>query len=254
MAEGTVNPRMIVPQGFTGVPDLRAGGITMGGLTRETWPMEWMTGGKLDWGIAFLDRKENAINNIFHRPLFDQFAQIERQITAAEVHAREAEKVARFSPAFHQLTTELINPCLERVFMLLYRQGRFPAPPMEALYRDAAGILRLAFPQTVQTSRMALAMQAMRRQSVLNMIGVWTPYVEVTQDPSVFDNLDKDEAFRTLALGDGTPKDFLNDPDVVEQTRLARAQAQQAAQQAEMAQAALKSTPLVEAGIEAAAA
>jgi hypothetical protein len=70
----------------------------------------------------------------------------------------------------------------------------------------------------------------------------------------VFDNLDKDEAFRTLALGDGTPKDFLNDPDVVEQTRLARAQAQQAAQQAEMAQAALKSTPLVEAGIEAAAA
>ncbi|MFK5284110.1 hypothetical protein ACI3PL_31475, partial [Lacticaseibacillus paracasei] len=44
LAEVSVNPRMIMPQGFQGVPDLRAGGITFGGMTRDTFPQEWMTG------------------------------------------------------------------------------------------------------------------------------------------------------------------------------------------------------------------
>jgi hypothetical protein len=247
LAEVTVTPRIILPQNFTGVPDLRAGGITVGGLTRDTFPQEWATGARFDIGLNLLERKERAINNIFHRPLFDQFAQIERQITAAEVHAREAEKVARFSPAFHQLTTELINPCMERVFMLLFRQDKFPPPPAEALYRDAAGNLRLAFPQTVQTSRMALAMQNLKRTAFSNMMMMFQPMAAAGSQ--VFDNLDEDEAFRDLTRGDGLPTSYIRDTDARDALRQKRAEARQALQQAEMMQQAMKSAPLVQEGV-----
>ncbi len=248
LAEVTVTPRIILPQGFSGVPDLRAGGITMGGLTRDTFPQEWGTGGRFDIGLGLLERKERAINNIFHRPLFDQFAQLERQITAAEVHAREAEKVARFSPAFHQLTTELINPVMQRVFMLLFRQDKFPPPPAEALYRDAAGNMRLAFPQTVQTSRMALAMQALKKTAFSNMLMLFSSMKAGGSE--VFDNLDEDEAFRDLTRGDGLPPSYLRDTEARDAIRQKRAQAEQAMQQASMAQAAMKSAPLVQAGVD----
>ncbi len=248
-AEVTVSPRIILPQGYQGTPDLRAGGITFGGMTRDTYPQEWMTNGKLDWGLNFLERKERMIQEIFHKPLFDQFSQLERQITATEVRAREAEKLARFSPAFTMLTTEIINPMLERVFMILFRAGKFPPPPREALVTGPDGGFMMLFPQVAQTSRMALALQALKRSAFESMLA-WALPLEEAGKP-VLDNIDTDRAIRDLARGDGLPTSFLRDTEAVEATRQARAQAQQAQMQAEMAMQAMKSKPIVEAGMQA---
>lgn len=244
-AEVTVNPRIILPQGYQGTPDLRAGGITMGGMTRESHPQEWLTGGRLDLGLAMLDRKENQVREIFHRGLFMQFAQIERQITAAEVRAREAERLARFSPAFTNLTTETINPLLERVFMILFRADKFPPPPREALVQNALGEWVMLYPQIVQTSRMALALQALKKSAFLSMLEYSLPLIQAGEQ--VLDNFDTDRAVRDLARGDGLPTTFIRDSEAVEGVRAARAQAQQAAAQAEMMQAAMKSKPITDA-------
>lgn len=249
LAEVTVNPRIILPQGFQGVPDLRAGGITMGGLTRDSFPQEWMTAGRFDVGQNIIERKEKIIRNLFHVPLFEQFANIEREITATEARFREAEKVARFSPAFTQLTTELLNPLLQRVFMLLYRAGKFPPPPRDALYQDAAGDWRMAFPRVVHTSRMALAMDALRTGALADLVALYAPMVEAGSN--VLDNLDQDESFRDLARGKGLPESYIRESEARDAIRVARAQAEQAAQQAEMAQALIKSNPIAQAGVEA---
>lgn len=250
LAEVTVTPRVILPQGYNGVPDLRAGGITMGGMDQATFPKEWMTGGKFDVGINLMERKEKMIEALFHKPLFDMFSSLEREITAYEARAREAEKLARFSPAFTQLTTELINPVLERVFMLLWRSNKLPKPPQEAIMRNSIGQPVLMFPQVVQTSRMALAMQALKKSAFATMLELWTPMAEIK--PEVFDNLDADRVFRDLLRGDGAPEPWTRPEEEVQEIRRARELAQQQQQQMEMLAQAAKSKPLVEAGLNAA--
>lgn len=248
-AEVAVNPRIILPQGFQGVPDLRAGGITMGGITRDTFPQEWMTSARVDWMEPIIARKVLSIEKIFHVPLFEQFRNIEREITATEVRAREAEKVARFSPAFSQLTTELLNPLLQRVFMLLMRQGKFPIPPAEALYQDAAGVMRMKYPEVVMTSRMALALQSIKKSEFADMLAIWGPVVEGGSD--VLDNLDQDFAFRDMTRGSGLPSAYLRESDAVAEFRQKRAEAAAAQQQAEMMAEMMKSNPIAQAGVDA---
>lgn len=251
LAETQVNPRVILPQGIQGVPDLRAGGITMGGLTADTHPREWATSGRLDFGLTILERKEKMIESLFHKPLFDQFSQLEREITAHEVRAREAEKLARFSPAFTALTTEMINPLLQRVFMLLFRQGKFPPPPREAILFDALGYPMFPYPRIVQTSRMALALQAVRKSAyanVLEMASVLQPL-----GVPVLDNFDHDAAIRDIARNDGMPDSYTVDTEARDALRKAREEAQRAAEQQAMLAEAMKSKPIAEAAVAAAA-
>jgi hypothetical protein len=221
----------------------------MGGLTRDTYPQEWMSGGRLDYGLDFITRKERMIQEIFHRPLFDQFALIERQVTATEVRAREAEKLVRFSPAFTRQTTELINPALERVFMLLFRAGKFPPPPREALMQDAYGEWMLLYPRVIQTSRMALALQALKRSAFGSILEYALP-LEQLGKPAL-DNFDLDKAMRDIGRGEGAPDAWVRESEAVEATRKARAEAQAQAQQAEMMAEAMKSKPIAEAGVQA---
>lgn len=248
-AEVAVNPRIILPQNFQGVPDLRAGGITIGGASRDTFPQEWGTGARVDWMEPVIARKVKAVERLFHVPLFEQFQSIERQITATEVRAREVEKVARFSPAFTQLTTELLNPLLQRVFMLLMRQGKLPAPPVEALYRDAAGDVRMKYPSVVMTSRMSRAMDALKKSEMADLLSIWAPMAQAGSQ--ALDNLDEDEAFRDMALSSGLPAGYLKESDAVAEFRQKRAEAMAAQQQAEMEREMIRSRPIAEAGVEA---
>ena len=243
LAEVTVNPRIIQPQGMQGVPDLRAGGITIGGLNRESFPQEWMTGGNFDIGLKLIERKEKAINDAFHRDLFEMFAQRSGQMNIPHVQALEAEKLARFSPAFSLLTTEFINPILERVFMILWRSGRLPPPPKEALVQNALGQPMLLYPRVAQTSRMALAMQSVKRSAFSTMFSLFQPLTAM--GTPVLDNLDTDRAYRDLARGEGLPADYLVDQDTVKQLRQARSQAQQAQQQQQMMMEAAKNPEIV---------
>jgi carbamoylphosphate synthase small subunit len=107
----------------------------------------------------------------------------------------------------------------------------------------------MLFPQVVQISRMALALQSLKRSAFENMLAYALPLTEM--GIPVMDNIDTDRAIRDLARGDGLPTSYLKDSEAVEATRAARAQAQQAAAQQEMAMQAMKSKPLVEAGMEA---
>lgn len=250
LGEVTVNPRVIIPEGMEAIPDLRAGGITIGSMTGEG-PKEWMTGGQFNVGLKMIERKEILIGEMFHRSLFEQFNLIERQITAQEVRAREAEKLARFSPAFTSVTSEQINPILERAFMLLMRAGLFPPAPPEAVVRSPSGEPILLYPRVVHTSRMAVALQGLKKTAFANMLELFMPLAQLR--PEVFDHLNSDTAFRDITRNDGLPVDYLNPIDQVQSIREARAKAQQAMEEKEMMMEASKSPELVKAALGAAA-
>jgi hypothetical protein len=242
LAEVQVNPRMILPQNFEGVPDLRAGGITMGGLDRNSYPQEWMSQGRIDFGMQFIERKEQAIKNAFHNRMFDAFGQLKGDPNIPHIMELKAEQLGRISPAFTMLTTEAINPTLSRAFNILWRAGKFPQPPREAFVQNSLGEVGFFPPSVIQTNRMSQEMQAAKQgrfASVFQLFGA----LQAAGMP-VMDNLDADKTGRDL-MNDAGLHGYLLPVDARESLRQQRAAAAQAQEQKAMLLEAAKNPELV---------
>jgi hypothetical protein len=106
-----------------------------------------MTGGRFDVGLAIIERKERAIGEIFHRSLFEQFSMIERQITAREVVAREAEVAA--NTARRDLAQKMLGDCVIRspfagvVAERMVEAGEYVGPGAPVARVVESGTLRL---------------------------------------------------------------------------------------------------------------
>jgi hypothetical protein len=227
LAELTAFPRILIPSGFDGDIDLRAGGVTYFDPNNpNARPQEWGTSGRYDVGVARAEEKRKSINEAFHVDLFKMFAQLEKQMTAREVAERSAEKLIQFSPTFSRMTTELFNPLLRRVFAILARQGKFPPPPQQL-----AMVGFIPEPEISYNSRVALAIKQLENASFIRMSEMLLPYAQIR--PDMLDNYDLDEITRDMARNDGLPARWLLEEEMVAQMRAQRAQAAQAQMQAE---------------------
>ncbi|MDB6117911.1 MAG: bacteriophage head to tail connecting protein [Verrucomicrobiaceae bacterium] len=242
LAEVQVNPRMILPQNFQGNPDLSAGGITMGGLTRDSYPQEWMTGGRIDYGEAFITRKEQAIKRAFYSNMFSLFSDRPGDMNIPHVDALQAEQLGKISPAFTSLTTSFTNPVLEDCFMTLYNAGRFPPPPREAFVNDALGRPMLLFPRVAQTNRMSKEIERAKAGSFAGILQTAAAMQQAGMP--VLDNLDGDQSYRGM-MTDAGLRDWLKTPEERDRLRQQRQMEQQAAQQREMLMQAAKSSEIV---------
>lgn len=73
---------------------------------------------------------EDKIRRNFHNELFLMIAQEDpAKMTATEVLARKEEKMLMVGPTIERLEYEHLAPIVERVFAILARQGKLPAPP-----------------------------------------------------------------------------------------------------------------------------
>ncbi len=232
MANLKVNPRIIAKTGNVGVVDLGPGGVTQVSDMQDK-PEIWGDPSDYKIGLDLIDRVDNRIRRAFHVPLFEQFAALERQITATEVRARQSEQLARISPAFTLLTTDLVNPLLERVFMILFQGGYFAQPPQEAFVQDAAGQWRLLYPKTVQISRMSQAIEAQKEHAFASTLETFFPLLQF--NPGLLHEFNLPTAMRDIARGKGVPSAYMQDPEVVAQIKQAEAEQQQAAMAMEMA-------------------
>jgi hypothetical protein len=242
MANLKVNPRVITKTGAVGVVDLGPGGVTQVSDMGDA-PQVWADPSDYRVGMDLIDRVDGRIKRAFHMPLFEQFASLERQVTATEVRARQAEQLARISPAFTLLTTDLITPLLERVFMILFQAGRFPQPPQEAFVQDAAGQWRLLYPQTIQISRMSQAIEAQKEHAFASTLETFFPLIQA--QPELLDDWDLSTAQRDIGRGKGVPSKYFRTLEDKAMMQQARAQAQQMAQQQEaITEAAVKNPEL----------
>ena len=194
-------------------------------------PREWATSGRYDIGQDRIAEKKKTIQEIMHGDLFRLFAQIERTMTATEATLREAEKVMQFSPTFSALTSEYLDPKLMRIFGILWRQGKMPQPPEELTMLLGEG--QVPLPQVAYNNRIALAIKAKTNMNYAEYMAIQTPLAEL--DPSILDNMDSDQQFRQGWRNAGLPEDGLKREIDVEETRQARAEAQQAQMQMEQA-------------------
>jgi hypothetical protein len=151
--------------------------------------------------------------------------------TAAEIHAREREKMDSLGSVLEQLNQDLLDPLIENTFAILVRQGWIAEPP-EALRGARLGVEYISI--------LAQAQRLMGIGAVDRMLSVVVPLAQVS--PGVLDRVNFDEV--VLGYGEmlSVPPKMLRSDDemqVLQQQREAAQAAQaRAAQVAQVAQGA----------------
>jgi hypothetical protein len=157
-------------------------------------------------------------------------------MTAFEVAQRIEQMQRLMGPAFTRLLSEMLDPLADRVFGMLWRAGVLPPVPREVVEAAARNQGQL---DVEYVGPLARAQRGSDVKAIGEALAVLAQMVGLTQDPSVVDNLDMDEAWRAVADANGTPRHLVRDTAAVAQIRRLRAeqQAMLAQQQAQAQQA-----------------
>lgn len=234
LAEKMAFPPMMAPEELEGEIDANANGVTyFSSDLAGRLPSQLQRNERYDIGLQRVEERQRAIEKAFHVDLFQMFAQLEKQMTAREISARETEKLIQFSPTFARLTTELFNPSLKRLFGIGLRSGWYEQPPQELITPISETLGDVATPEVSYSSRIALALRslpAMAYYRSLERLAMIAPLY-----PEVLDNYNLDKAERETSLADGVPPEYLQDEETVDAVRQTRADAAQAQQQMEQA-------------------
>lgn len=184
--------------------------------------------------VADIQEIQKRIEHGAYKDLFLMMHQMDRaQITATEIIERKAEKLVGLGPIVERMNDELLEPVIDRAFELMMNikdENGMPTlvpPPPDELQDVKLGV-----------QFMSIFRQAQEQEEVTRTVGYvrnLALMAEATQDPSVLDNLDADEAAKVFGNKGGAPARIVASKEAVEKKRQARAEAVQ--QQMQMAQA-----------------
>lgn len=175
---------------------------------------------------------EGRIDKNFFVDLFAMMLNLNERpkvMTAREVSELSAEKMALLGPVLARLNTDLLDPLITAAFTILAAAGAFPPVP-DALASQALTIRYVSILHTEQQSASRLG--AMIRLS--DFLAMIAPAA-----PECVDKIDCDQAIDEAGQVLAVPARVIRSDEAVADIRARRAQAQQAAQQAE----ALKAAP-----------
>jgi len=185
---------------------------------------------EVDPRIAEIERKQDQtrerISRAFYEDLFLMLARTDRrEITAREVEEKHEEKLLALGSVLERLNQDLLDPLIDLVFDMMNRQGMIPEPPEELQGVD----LKVEY-----ISIMAQAQKLAGLASVERL----TAFVGqvATFDQTVLDKIDRDQLVDEYAEIVGVPPRIVVSDERVAEIRQERAQAEQAAQAAALAQ------------------
>lgn len=209
MAAVAADPRVLAHASLIGAIDLRPGGVTVlsDAAIGSSLPREWATGGKFEQGVAIIERSEKVVRDAFYGGVVDAFAGVDRQMTATEVEARLLNKVMTFSPSFVLFVHDLA-PLMKRIFMELYRMGKFPKAPAACVRVLDNGDAVIADPKVGYKNRMSLMLAQGEGDAVLWLANTLLSMGNMGAE--LIKVLKLDEAVRRLALSRGVPVDVLH--------------------------------------------
>ena len=194
------------------------------------------------FGVDMQERTENKVRAAYLVDVFMQFDEHHPSMTATEVLERRQQKLMVLGPVLGRMRSELLDPLLDILFDMAAKGGELPPPP-EDLMREFGG----ADIKPVYRGPLSLAMRGEEVQNLNRWLGLAGQMAQLTQDPSVLDNVDTDEALRFSHERMGAPAVALRDMKVVMEMRKQRAEAQKAQaemmQVGQMAEAAGKAAP-----------
>lgn len=211
-------PRILELANQVGEIDFRAGGRTV--ISPEAaqlgYPREWATNGNYSIGLERLKSKQEAIRQGFFLPMFEFWGTYSHRMTATEVTARENEKALLFSPSFTLFITDF-QPIMNRIFGLLYRQGKFPPPPQEIFSYSPHSGTKIIEPTIVYQSKIALILRRLQSENFdrsLSRLKYILPH-----HPQAGENFNWDNIIRDTTRYEGVPEHFLVPLDKLKEQR-----------------------------------
>lgn len=190
----------------------------------------------LQWMIADIKETQERIKTVMYADIFAMFIQAEQTgqpITAAEVNAKQQEKLLMLGPVLEQMNFDLFNPLHEWLFAEGLRHGKYPPIPPG---------LKGAQLKVEYSSILAQAINSITVSSIKDFLGIVADVAKLTengaQNPAL-DKVDFDTMLEEAGTAEGIPPAIIRSDADVEQIRHVRDQQQQAAakQQAMQAQA-----------------
>ena len=135
------------------------------------------------------------------------------------------------SPVLGRIQQDLLDPMVSRVLGIEMRRSDFPIPPPDVIaVLQTLGIPLQEAIKIEYVSPVARAQKASEAQAILDTFAASAALAEAS--PDVMDNMDLDEAFRSIAQANGVPVAVVRSREDVERKRaadaeLARQQSQQ---------------------------
>jgi len=247
-AEKQTFPPLMVPDSFEGELVTSARGVNYyppGMNDDRIYPLNTTLDIKASMERANI--RQRVVGQKTHLDMWQMMAIIEGIRTATEIQQRAAEKIDTITPAYTRLTSEKIGPLMVRVFEQCAENAMLPAPPEEAIVRLSESMLQVPNPTIQYTSRLALAIAAVRTVGMDRMLERVGAIAQMR--PDVLDSINFDYWINETSRNSGAPPEFLLPPEQVQAMRQARAEQQQQQaqlQSAEMAaNAAAKAAPLL---------
>lgn len=231
-------PRLFLLASQYGDVDLRAGGQTT--ISAEAanlgLPREWGTQGQYDIGLEYLRGLYAKIEEAFYVPMLETVSRIDRQMTATEVAAREAEKVLGFTPSFTLFVSDFRMMC-QRIMALLYRAGKLPDPVPGVFETNRRGVpTRLAVPQVLFMGKIAQAIARTQTDGLMTALESIGTLVQMTGRPELLDIVNLNKAGELIYDSKGAPMECKASEEEMQQKETERKQQQEAATQAALAE------------------
>jgi hypothetical protein len=188
---------------------------------------------QLQFPIDMLEAKQEAARNrikrAFFEDLFLMLAYTDSQrgtqpVTAREVDERHEEKFLMLGPVLERSNQDLLGPLIDRTFAVLNRRGQLPPPPPELQGQP----LRIEYESVMAQAQRRLGLSSLQEFAISaqNLAAI---------DPSTLDKWNRDEWIEEVGDALGVSPKLIVPEEQVQQIRTARAQAQKAQQQAELA-------------------
>ncbi len=247
LAEKKAIPPVLIPDYLQGDVDMRAGGITtfMTNRTKGPFalPQEWATAGDYQIGHERSESKRRDIKEAFHVDLFRLFAELEKrsQMSVLEVTERQSEKLVAFSPTFTRFTSDF-QTCMERIFRIGIRAGRFPPPPPGALMQDPmTGRIDVENPKVLYQSKVALALQSLQNTGIDRTLARAGEFAAV--DPTAIDEIHPGRTIHLLGRNEGVPEEIFRTEEEKAELQQKREAQEAALLAAELSKAAPNQAP-----------
>ncbi len=176
--------------------------------------------GGLSMTLEHIQNVQDTIREGLFIPLFRSLSEITKQMTIPEVQQRIAENMKILGPTVGRILHGVHDPTIIRLFNMLQRADRLPAPPEEIQDMEFA---------PVYLSNLA----KVQKQSQITDIQLYLSDLAAIGEvrPSVWDNVDEDKLSSVLSRMRGVTPEIQREEDVIARIRKVKAEQDQLVQQ-----------------------
>lgn len=184
-------PSVLITASMANQVDLRAGGKTI--VPEDAYgtqlPRTWADVGDVRFLLDRQDKKEKTIREAFFNDILQVVSQVDRQMTATEVNAREAERIVCFFSSFIQFSQDF-QVMMNRIVCLMHRNeegATLPdGAPEEFFIRSANGEkYELRTPQARYVGKIAQAFDRLQRYGMEGVLDGIAKFIQITGDTSI---------------------------------------------------------------------